>query len=138
MVVWCTPKGQPIIVDNCPSYSNGADRYCVVPNDGTAPACSYLPALCPENVEHVCINVGLGKSGHEGIVDCNSSGIAGSYMDYISIDGEACTLRPCSVGGQMGCIGNLSGPNKPVQCNLGLWVVNYDYGSACACSPSCL
>jgi hypothetical protein len=138
MVVWCTTDGQPIIVDSCPSSSNGAERYCVVPNDGTPPDCSFLPAPCPETAEHVCINVGLGKSGHEGIVDCNNHGLANLYRDYNSIDGESCTLRPCSVEGQMGCIGSLSGSNKPVQCIKGLWLLNYDYGRSCSCDPSCL
>ena len=138
MVVACWTDGQPIVVDSCQSYQTDPERYCVVPNDGTAPVCSYLPTLCPENAEHVCINVGLGKSGHEGIVACNSSGIARAYSDYNSIDGESCTLRPCSVEGQTGCIGNLSGPNKPVRCTNGLWLLSYYDGSSCVCSPTCL
>jgi len=136
MVVECSIDGQPIVVDSCQTEQTDPKRYCVVPNDGTAPVCSYLPTLCPENTEHVCINVGLGKSGHEGIVDCDSSGIALSYSDYHTIDGESCTLRPCSVEGQMGCIGNLSGPNKPVRCVYGLW--SYYGGTSCQCSPTCL
>lgn len=138
MVVACSTDGQPIVVDDCGSYASGPQRYCVSPNDGTVPVCSYLPTLCPENTRHVCVNTGMGQSGPEGIVTCSSNGIASAFTAYVPMDGESCTLRPCAQESQLGCMGNLSGPNRPVVCVDGLWKLDFENGTTCQCSASCL
>lgn len=139
MVVTCTTDGKPIVTDDCNwRYTGQAPRYCVRPNNSTAPVCSYYPELCPVGATGVCVNVGQGREGFEGIVECDSQGIGVNFTYYVPVDGEVCSIRPCAVEGAPGCFGNLSGPNKLAICISGAWQIYYGAGKTCTCTTDCL
>jgi hypothetical protein len=139
MVVSCSSDGKPMVQDDCQPYTDRPPRYCVAPNDGSSVVCSYLPTPCPVDTKHVCINVGQGPSGFEGIVRCDTRGIATYLGEYYyslyAIENESCTIRSCSVEGQKGCIGNPTGANKWATCVDGLWEIGL---STCSCSTDCI